>query len=394
MSIAAAPDDAAGYARRVAVGFAGVFAPLAVQLAFLPVWLEHVGLSPERIGLVLGVPIALRILVTPPLLAFADRVGDRARFYVLCATMAFVASLGYLAPPSFGLVLTVSAVLSVASALAIPLSDAIALSGVRRHGLDYGAMRLWGSVAFIAATVAAGWWLGRAGPDGVPPALCLAYLVTVLTGLALPRAAPARPRARGGRVRGDRVLVLGMAAAALVVGSQAAFYGFSSIHWASLGFSGTAIGLLWGTGVVAEVALFALAPRLLPRATPLGLLAAGALVGALRWGLFTVPGGVAWYALNSLMHAGSFGAAHLGVQRLIGARVDDARQGAAQGLAFAMSAPVMAAATFASGWLYGRVGVGAFWAMSAMCAGGLAFAVLASRQPQSAGEGGETSEPE
>ena len=72
-------------ARGVALAYAGVFMPLAVQLAFLPVWLEHVGLSPERIGLVLGVPIALRILVTPPLLAFADRVGDRARFYVLCA---------------------------------------------------------------------------------------------------------------------------------------------------------------------------------------------------------------------------------------------------------------------------------------------------------------------
>lgn len=381
------------FAIGTSVGMAGVFLPLAVQLAFLPVWLEDIGFSADQIGVLLGAPIAVRVVTTPPLVALADRVGDRRLLFVAFALAAFIASLGLLVATSFAAVLAISIVISVTTAVAIPLADAIALSGVRRLRLDYGTMRLWGSVAFIAGTVLAGWWLARAGPSGVPAALALALLITVLAGLALPRS---KPRARNvtgtSRLRADRVLVLASASAALTIGSQAMFYGFGSIHWTALGFSGPTVGALWGIGVLSEIALFALAPRMLPSLTPVALLAAGATLGIVRWAMFPFGETVAFYVVNSVLHAGSFGAAHLGIQRLIGVRVPDARQGAAQGLAFAVSGPTMAVATFASGALYGVFGVSAFLAMAAMCVAGLALA-LAAAQPQRVGEGGETIEP-
>ena len=227
----------------------------------------------------------------------------------------------------------------------------------------------------------------------MPPTLAGALLLTVLAGLALPRATvrtAAEPA--GSPLARDRTLVLGAIAAALTVGSQAMFYGFGSIHWAALGFSGTAIGVLWAFGVVSEIALFAAAPRVLPTVTPTALLASGAAIGAVLWASFPLGETFAFFALNSLLHAGSFGAAHLGIQRMIGDRVTDAQQGRAQGLAYALAGPVMAAATFASGALYGAFSGLAFLAMAAMCVGGLVAAVAA-RQPHSSGEGGETIEP-
>ena len=377
----------------MSVGFAGVFAPLAVQLAFLPVWFEHVGFTSGQIGLLLGLPLLVRVLTTPPLLALADRVPDRKAYFAACAAAAFATSIGYFAFASFGPLLIVTILVAVATAVAIPLADAIALSGVRRLAVEYGTMRLWGSVAFVAITLGVGWVVERTGVGFVPFAVAGTLLVTLGCGLYLPSA----PRLEGHRpateLLGDRTLLLALAAGAMANAAHALFYGFSSIHWTGLGFSATTIGLLWGLGVAAEVALFALAVPLLPGVRPLQLVAVGCAVGIVRWAMFTVDGGVVWFASNALLHGATFGAVLLGVQRLIAERVDDARQGSAQALASAMMAPATAVVTLVSGWLYGALGGDAFWIMAAFAAAGLSLVLLAF-QPQSAGEGGETSDPE
>src|SRR5207253_5649488 len=38
----------------------------------------------------------------------------------------------------------------------VPLTDAYALRGVTRYGLNYGPLRLWGSAAFVAGAIACG----------------------------------------------------------------------------------------------------------------------------------------------------------------------------------------------------------------------------------------------
>ena len=387
--------EARSVASGASLAFAGVFAPLAVLLAYLPVWFEHVGFTPAEIGLLLGVPLAVRMAATPLFVALGDRAADRSRTFVGWAALTFAVSLAYLGLEGFAAVMAVTVAVSVGSSVVIPLADAIALSGVRRHGLDYGRMRAWGSAAFVAVTLGAGWTIDRAGVGVVPFVLALTFALTVASGLFLPpvRSLPSQARTAAPPWR-DRTLVIACVAGGLAMAGHAAFYGFSSIHWLSLGFSGAAVGLLWSIGVLSEIALFALAPRVLPRAMPFGLLIAGSAIGVVRWWTFTIEGGVAWYALNSVLHGATFGACHLGLQRLIAARVADARQGSAQALSHLVSAPVMAGATLASGWLYGRLSVDAFLAMSGLCLAGLILAVIAARQPQSVGEGGETSDPE
>ena len=39
-----------------------------------------------------------------------------------------------------------------------PLADAYALRGVKRYGLNYGPLRLWGSAAFVVGALACGLW--------------------------------------------------------------------------------------------------------------------------------------------------------------------------------------------------------------------------------------------
>src|SRR6202008_1618585 len=54
-------------------------------------------------------------------------------------------------------------VYAVATATVIPLSETMAMRGVRAAGLDYGRMRLWGSLSFIAASFGGGLAVDRFG---------------------------------------------------------------------------------------------------------------------------------------------------------------------------------------------------------------------------------------
>ena len=51
---------------------AASFLTIGVHMPFFPVWLESRGLDAPTIGLVLAVPILLRIVVTTPLVSLAD----------------------------------------------------------------------------------------------------------------------------------------------------------------------------------------------------------------------------------------------------------------------------------------------------------------------------------
>ena len=63
---------------RLSALYAASFIGIGVYLAFFPVWLESRALSPALIGLIVAIPIVVRIVLTAPLLALADHsLGPR-----------------------------------------------------------------------------------------------------------------------------------------------------------------------------------------------------------------------------------------------------------------------------------------------------------------------------
>ena len=71
----------------------------------------------------------------------ADRCWSPRRWSCRC---------GYFLPPTYAIVLAVSLALSVVWTPHSPLTNSLALSGVRRFGSNYTSMRIWGSIAFLA----------------------------------------------------------------------------------------------------------------------------------------------------------------------------------------------------------------------------------------------------
>src|SRR4030095_6778314 len=87
---------------------------------------------------------------------------------------------------SFNAVALVIGLTSLGSAGALALVETITLGALAGHRGRYGAMRLWGSVGFIAAVLAGGAWLDAAPVAALPWAMFGVALAALAVALSLP----------------------------------------------------------------------------------------------------------------------------------------------------------------------------------------------------------------
>ena len=132
---------------------------------FIPMWFSHRGLSPEEIGTLMSLPMFLRILFVAPVSNLADRL-QRIREVLLVCVVGAMAIMSFMsfAHTYWQMLLFFTLFALVWDPLPI-LADSYAVLSVRTQGLDFGRMRLWGSLAFVAANVASGSLIGA----GTPP---------------------------------------------------------------------------------------------------------------------------------------------------------------------------------------------------------------------------------
>ena len=385
---------------RLSALYGACFAGIGIYMPFFPVWLETRGLDASAIGLILSLPILTRVVVTAPLMSLVDRgVGPRRLLIVtgICLVLAYVGlSFASSVPAIAALVI----VMAIAQAPLTPLCDLVATEAVRADPrLDYGRIRLWGSITFLVANVAGGYVLAASTPDAVIGLLAGYALATLgIVPLAVSNSptmkaaeAMALPQAKSARLPPALWLLIG--AAGCVQASHAGVYAFGSLHWREQGFSDPAIGYLWATGVLAEIVLFAAGGRVVGRQSPgLGLLIIGAGAAVLRFSLTAfAPGLTATFALQ-LLHGLSFGATHLGAMAALSHLAPAGTRGRAQGLLSTAVSLGIAAGTVLSGVVFRAAGPWVFAAMAPIAALGLVLALLAARRlaahPHRAGEGG------
>lgn len=361
---------------RFSAYYAAVFLALGVYLPFWPLWLSGRGLSAEQVGLVLGVASWARVVGMP----LVGRLADRSGWAKATTALAALASLGLflllIERQGFWPILLLHLAFMLAFTPLVPLGESQAMTAVRTGRLDYGRMRIWGSLTFVLGSLAGGALIDRSGPDAANLLIAGALAATMLAALALPAEPP--PAAESGRVTdlktllADRRFLLLVAGASLLQASHAGYYGFSAVHWAAAGIGETLIGWLWAEGVIAEVALFLAGARLLARLGAPGLLLVAGLAGILRWGVMALSADPLVLAGTQLLHALTFGAAHLGTMHLIAEIAPRRLAATAQTLFAAISGGlVMGSALWLSGALYAEQGALLFLAMAGLSLAGL-----------------------
>jgi PPP family 3-phenylpropionic acid transporter len=382
------------FAARLALFYGATFGTLGTHLPFFPVWLKAVGIDASWIGIITAVPSVTRFTILPFVTGLAER---RQSLRGALIVTAFATALGFSVVGTQHLPLAVFLAYAATACLwtpMVPLTDAYALRGVARYGLNYGPLRLWGSAAFVVGALACGLLVD------VIAARHLIWVIASVAGLGavaslglqpLDRPKVALTAAHGARalLRDPGFLAI-IVAAALIQGSHAAYYTFASITWQGAGLGGLTIAGLWVLGVLAEIVVFALSPRFtLP---PALLVVIGGLSAVARWLITAQEPSVMVLSVVQLAHGLTYGLTQVGTMGLLVRHVPGHVMARGQGYFAACTGIVTSSASILSGAVYARHGQGVYYVMAAMAVSGALVMWLARHRladhPHSAASGG------
>jgi PPP family 3-phenylpropionic acid transporter len=387
MSETAREREARSLAARVSLLFAALSVIIGTQLPYLPVWLDWAGLRASEIAVITGTPLIVRVAVTPIIAFAADRVGDHRKFLIGLAWLGLGGFVALGQSSSFWPILAWTIVSSLSWTTILPLTEAVAMRGVKIAGLDYGRMRLWGSLSFIAASFVGGGVVARLGGASAIWLVVAGAALTVAAthGLARPvregrsKAATGPPRQSIRQAVGllrSRSFLLFLMAAGLAQASHAAFYTFGTLHWRALGLSTAWSGMLWAVSIVAEVALFAYSAAVVRRIGPVQLIVLGAGAAVLRWLIMGLDPALFLLLALQILHALTFGATHLGAIHFIARVVPEAQAGTAQALYASITGGIATGGvTLMAGPVYAAYAGRVYWAMALVAAAALLAAL-------------------
>ena len=382
------------FATRLALFYGTLFGLVGTHLPFFPVWLKAVGIDAWWIGIIIAVPAVTRFTILPFVTGLAEK--HQSLRGTMMAT-AFATAIGFSFVGTQHQPLAVFLAFAVTACVwtpMVPLTDAYALKGVTRYGLNYGPLRLWGSAAFVVGALGCGLLADLIAARQLIWVIAFVAGLGAVVSLGLAPLDVSRPssvaHSRATALLREPGFLAVIAAAALIQGSHAAYYSFGSITWQASGLGGLTIAGLWVLGVLAEIVVFALSPRFtLP---PAMLMAIGAMSAVARWLITAQEPSVAVLAVVQTAHGLTYGLTQVGTMGLLVRQVPGHVTARGQGYLAACSGIVMSGASMLSGVIYARHGQGAYYLMAAMALLGAIILWLARHrladQPHSAASGG------
>jgi len=374
-------ESRSGFALRVAVFYGAIFIVYGMYLPFMPVWLDWKGLSAGEISFIMAAPLFLRAFVTPPVAMAADRNHTHRRYLIALAWAGLCFALALTVSDAFWPILLFAVLLTICNSTIIPLIETIAMQGARTRGLDYGRMRLWGSLSFIAASFIGGAVLTAAGRGIGIWLIALGGVLTIAAAHWLPKSDGAVPEEAAAQhtplwhAAEPRELLANpefrtfLIAAGLTQAAHATLFTFGTLIWEKNGISSVSCGALWAIGVLAEVLLFSVSTRVCEAFGAARLLAMGAGISVVRWFALAFEPSLALLVPLQLLHAITYGATHLGAMHYIREKVPHRKAGSAQALYATVSSGVaMGVTTLIAGFAYTEVGALSYLAMAGFAA--------------------------
>jgi PPP family 3-phenylpropionic acid transporter len=361
---------------RLAAYYFAFFAHAGAYMSYFALYLAGRGLSAAEIATAVAMPQLARI-VAPALWGWladtwgAHYAGARRAIVVFSGLATATGFVAIFYQEHAGAIALTLLLMSLFSAGASPMVEAITFSVLEGRTGQYGPIRLWGSVGFILAVLGAGAWLDRAPITSLTAILIVLAALSCVVSLALPSGAATRATHGGIRLamvlRRPEVLSF-FGASFCMTAAHGTLYVFYSIYLAQAGYSKSLIGVLWTAGVIAEIVLFLRLPLLLRRFSLRTLLLASCGCAVLRFLVIGIAiGSLPLLGVAQLLHAATFGAFHAAsvaaVHRFFPGALAARGQALFSSIAYGLGGVT---GSLIAGWTWTALGAPASFAVSAL----------------------------
>ena len=336
------------------------FATLGALVPYWSLYLKDEGFSAAQIGQLVAILMATKI-VAPNIWGWiADHSGQSMRIVRAACLFSAISFAGVFLASGYWWLALVMSVFSFFWNAALPQFEATTFTHLGRDTHRYSSIRLWGSIGFILTVAGLGPVMDRYGTGLLPVVLMLLFIAIWLSSLLVPEEATGHKSLHEpiGRVlRRPEVLAL-LVLCFLLQASHGPYYTFYSIYLEDHGYRRSLIGQLWALGVIAEIGVFLVMHRWMPRFGPRNLMLVAVVLTTLRWLLIAAFPTQLWLMiLAQTLHAASFGLYHAVAIHLFHERFPGRLQGRGQALYSSISFGAGGAlGSLASGYLWDGIG--------------------------------------
>ena len=299
-------------------------------------------------------------IVAPNVWAWiADHTGQRMRIVQLGSFAAALAFIGVFFAKDFWWMALVVTSFSFFWNASLPQVEVTTFNHLGQEPHRYGGIRLWGSIGFIVCVVGLGPLLDRFGTSLLTWVLMVLFTAIWLSSLWVPERGLTYVQQEHLPLRetlSQRNVVALLVVCFLMQASHGPYYTFYSLFLQDHGYTRSAIGQLWALGVIAEIGVFLIMPRLIPWFGLRVLLLGSLGLAVLRWlmiGYFV--NSVYMLIVAQALHAATFGIYHGSAIQLIHRYFRGRHQGQGQALYSSLS--------FGAGGAVGALYSGYTWAI-------------------------------
>lgn len=333
------------------------FATLGAFLPFWSLYLKQIGFSAAEIGELTGMLLATKVIAPYLWSWLADRTGRCLRLIRLTLLFAVLIFCGFLYRHDYLWVAAVTVGFSFFWNATLPQFEAATLMHLRTEPQRYSRVRLWGSVGFIAAVLGIGRFLDDFSITYLPWIIASLLLSNWLMALITPEAVvhhDGQPVDSLLKLIFKPELLAFFTVYLLLQVAHGPYYVFYSVYLQQHQYTATLTGLLWALGVCAEILVFFWMQGLLKYLSLRSLLLGSLALSMLRWLMIAYGADyLSVIVLAQLLHAASFGVAHVVAIQLLHRYFGSHHQSKGQALYSSLS--------FGLGGMLGSFYSGYFW---------------------------------
>ncbi|MDZ4140508.1 MAG: MFS transporter [Methylotenera sp.] len=285
--------------------------------AFVPYWglyLQSEKFSTADIGILMSLFQISRIFAPNFWGWLADHTAKRVAWIKLTALLGLVGFVAVFWAHGFWALFFVMASLSLFTSSTLPLSESLTLAHLATTNGHYSSIRMWGSLGFIVAAVILGFLIDAYGIKSLLWFLLAVQIILFALTFRLPEAKIA-PHAHDEFsiwqvVKQPNVIAL-LVGCALMVTAHGVLYNFYSIYLSAHGYSKSMIGLLWAVGVICEICIFMIMPKIMARYSLKAILLTSLALAVLRFCMIGIAvDHLLLLIIAQSLHAATFGSFH------------------------------------------------------------------------------------
>lgn len=285
--------------------------------AFVPYWglyLKSEQFSAADIGILMSLFQISRIFAPNFWGWLADHTGKRAQWIQLTAFLGLCGFTAVFWAHGFFWLFFVMAALSLFTSSTLPLAESLTLAHLATTNGHYSRIRMWGSLGFIVASVTLGFFIDFAGIRSLLWFLLAVQMVLLLLSRTLPDPKivphPHDQFSIWQVIKQPNVIAL-LVGCSLMVTAHGVLYNFYSIYLSDHGYSKGLIGVLWSVGVICEIGIFMLMPKIMQHYSLKTILLISLALAVFRFSLIGFAIDNIWLLiLAQTLHAATFGSFH------------------------------------------------------------------------------------